>query len=295
MTSHGNLETKLQNALRHALGQPALPLQAVGGKSPQPGLFPGGKPGKELAEEALRRGYVAAVDGAAAPPGKGKAKPKSLYRVSEAGQRFVLEADSPKAVLESLLPVLRDLAGRVPNATADGQRQSWTQAAAQVQQTLEEQFRLLRQTVQEALEQARDVVAGQFQSLGRLSQLMDLVQGAVERAGRETPAPAVSPPAPSSGAPPNASWTGEVVPFIRERRAHGGTDECPLHEIFNYLKQRQPGLTVGNFQDGMRQLHNAQQIRLSGWNRPLEDIPEPNLALFVAHKVMYYARIPQPA
>ena len=48
-------------------------------------------------------------------------------------------------------------------------------------------------------------------------------------------------------------------------------------------------MQVGGFQDLMRTLHDNNVIRLAGWSGSLDRIPEPEFALFVSNKVMYYA------
>ena len=41
--------------------------------------------------------------------------------------------------------------------------------------------------------------------------------------------------------------------------------------------------------DGLRKLHQQEQIYLHPWTGPLYDLPEPALALLVGHEVAYYA------
>jgi len=63
---------------------------------------------------------------------------------------------------------------------------------------------------------------------------------------------------------------------------------------WNYLKEWHPQLTPGAFQDALRKLYDAGRLRLGGWPRMLDDIPQPQLAFFVSSTVMYYAHPAHP-
>ena len=52
-----------------------------------------------------------------------------------------------------------------------------------------------------------------------------------------------------------------------------------------------PGVTIGEFQDALRRLHDLGKIYLHPWTGPLYDIPEPSYALLVGHEIAYYASI----
>jgi hypothetical protein len=77
---------------------------------------------------------------------------------------------------------------------------------------------------------------------------------------------------------------GVVQDWAREKAAG-----CPFDVLMDQVKARQPGVTLGEFHDTLRGLHDAHRIRLSGWARSLDEMPDPELALFISHKVMYYA------
>jgi hypothetical protein len=77
-----------------------------------------------------------------------------------------------------------------------------------------------------------------------------------------------------------------------DQSARERTVGCDFSELYDALDRSHPTLTIGVFHDTLRALDDANRIRLSGWSRMLDDMPRPELALFVSHKVMYYA---QPA
>ncbi|MFO0946625.1 MAG: hypothetical protein U1D30_11865 [Planctomycetota bacterium] len=64
-----------------------------------------------------------------------------------------------------------------------------------------------------------------------------------------------------------------------------------LAELFFDLRRTSPRLTVGQFHDAIRSLHEAGRIRLSPWTGPLYQLPEPGLALLIGHEVLYYVRL----
>lgn len=65
--------------------------------------------------------------------------------------------------------------------------------------------------------------------------------------------------------------------------------DCPLPELFRRVQLSMPSLTIGQFHDALRCLHDAQQIYLHPWSGPLYEIPEPSCALLVGHEIAYYA------
>lgn len=80
----------------------------------------------------------------------------------------------------------------------------------------------------------------------------------------------------------------EIVAFVhrwKEERDAG----CPLNALYQHLQEQFPKLTTGIFHDMLRALDEREQVRLSGWGKTLPEIPEPELALFISSKVMYYA------
>jgi len=86
-----------------------------------------------------------------------------------------------------------------------------------------------------------------------------------------------------------ASWLAETMACLRGWHVAHASGDCPLPELFRRARTTTPSLTIGVFHDGLRQLHEQQQIYLHPWTGPLYEIPEPACALLVGHEIAYYA------
>jgi hypothetical protein len=85
-----------------------------------------------------------------------------------------------------------------------------------------------------------------------------------------------------------ADWTPAVLACLT-RWHDTAAGDCPLPELLRQVQQTTPALTLGSFHDGLRRLHDQQQIYLHPWTGPLYDLPEPACALLVGHEIAYYA------
>lgn len=79
-----------------------------------------------------------------------------------------------------------------------------------------------------------------------------------------------------------------IVAFVN-RWAEKKTVGCQFNVMWEEMKKTHPQMTIGTFQDALRKLSEAGRVRLGGWPRMLDDMPQPQLAFFVSSKVMYYA------
>jgi hypothetical protein len=100
--------------------------------------------------------------------------------------------------------------------------------------------------------------------------------------------PAAEKPAGGNGA---ETWTGAVLDYLASWQAAGASEDCPLPTLYRRAAQAAPGLTIGRFHDGLRRLHDQEQIYLHPWTGPLYELPEPPYALLVGHEIAYYASI----
>jgi hypothetical protein len=98
-------------------------------------------------------------------------------------------------------------------------------------------------------------------------------------AGENTPSPAAD----------DSAWTRILVDHLAAWQALRGSEDCPLPELYQQARAAVPGLTIGHFHDGLRQLHDRQQIYLHPWTGPLYELPQPPYALLVGHEIAYYA------
>jgi hypothetical protein len=67
--------------------------------------------------------------------------------------------------------------------------------------------------------------------------------------------------------------------------------DCPLPELWRCCQQEKSALTIGQFHDGLRRLHEAGKIYLHPWTGPLYEIPEPACALLIGHEIAFYASL----
>jgi hypothetical protein len=101
---------------------------------------------------------------------------------------------------------------------------------------------------------------------------------------------AIAPPSLNPKPDIDAAIADEIVTFVTNW-AREKTVGPPFDAIMTHLRVRHRELTVGAFHDALRRLATATQPRLelSVWSKTIHELPEPELALFVKHKVMYYA------
>jgi hypothetical protein len=80
-----------------------------------------------------------------------------------------------------------------------------------------------------------------------------------------------------------------ILTRLHEWRESDAAGDCPLPELFRLVQR--DWVTIGQFHDQLRALHEQQQIYLHSWTGPLHEIPEPALALLAGHGIAYYASI----
>jgi hypothetical protein len=85
------------------------------------------------------------------------------------------------------------------------------------------------------------------------------------------------------------AWAAVLLAHLERRRA--AEEDCPLPELYRVILQTEPSLSVGQFHDALRQLHDRGRVYLHPWTGPLYDLPEPPFALLVGHEVAYYASL----
>ncbi len=96
--------------------------------------------------------------------------------------------------------------------------------------------------------------------------------------------PAAAPPSPA-----DEQWREKVLDFLARRQSVGVSEDCPLPDLYQQARETSGSLTIGNFHDGLRQLHESGLIYLHPWTGPLYALPQPPLALLVGHEIAYYA------
>jgi hypothetical protein len=241
------------DALSQAAADPAgVPLH---GSKAAPGLFAGTAPGKQAAQRCKDEGYLRVL--------RTETKGKTVHEVcaiTEKGLAYLLGQVSPKQVLEDFVRALEARQGQVGDLVA---------AARQAQASLDG-LRATVETVLHAVGSGQPAVASQNGQ----------VLGGGEAKGSRAPA---------RETPPPDAWTAVALSYLTKWQASGASEDCPLAELYRQARAAAPELTVGNFHDGLRRLHDQEQIYLHPWTGPLYDIPEPPYALLVGHDIAYYA------
>ena len=83
-------------------------------------------------------------------------------------------------------------------------------------------------------------------------------------------------------------WGVAALEYLDKRRAGGAANDCPLPDLFRAVREQRPELTVKEFHDGLRKLHDRGALRLLPFAGTQEAMPEPEYALPEGN-VMYYS------
>ena len=230
----------------------------------------------QLIVEALGR---AAADPAGAPLHGGKSAP-GLFAATAAGKQAAQQCKD-----EGLLRVVRtETKGKTSTEVCAITEKGLAFLFSQVspKQVLEEFLRVL----QSRQGQVDELLA----TAGRMQDSLDALKLAAERALQEVhkPSSAVGPDCSRNGA---ETWLASVLSYLARHQESGATDDCSLPLLFGHAQQIATHLSIGQFHDGLRKLHDQQQIYLHPWTGPLYELPQPPLALLVGHEIAYYASI----
>jgi hypothetical protein len=85
------------------------------------------------------------------------------------------------------------------------------------------------------------------------------------------------------------AWKSDALEFLSRWQVAKPHEDCPLPDLFEHARQALPSLTLGQFHDGLRRLHDEGFVYLHPWTGPLYEIPDPACALLIGHAVAYYA------
>ena len=94
---------------------------------------------------------------------------------------------------------------------------------------------------------------------------------------------------PTLGSGSDNAWKQEALAFLAKWQDKKPHEDCPLPDLFEHARETLPSLTLGQFHDGLRRLHDEGQVYLHPWTGPLYEIPDPACALLIGHAVAYYA------
>jgi DNA-binding PadR family transcriptional regulator len=144
--------------------------------------------------------------------------------------------------------------------------------------------------VLEGFLRAIETRGAEFQQLHQTAQQLqaslDALRAVAEKLSEHLQKPSANSHAGTNGA---EVWLIDVLSFLTERQRGGAIEDCPLPDLYRKAQESSPSLTIGRFHDGLRKLHQQEQIYLHPWTGPLYDVPDPALALLVGHEIAYYA------
>jgi len=163
---------------------------------------------------------------------------------------FVHEHDSPKSVLRELKQVLDATRAGIP---------AWMEEAKAEAAALSAKFE----------ERAAAILA-------KLNELAASVESALRRA--ETGGAGVAEPV-SRVVP----WAIEALEYLDRRATTGASGDCALPELFHAVRVKFPDLTLPEFHDGLRRLHDVRAVRLSA----TDEMDQPEYAVVVGGKLVY--------
>lgn len=248
----------IRDALSRAAAEPEG--YALLSSKSDPGLFPPTAPARTAAERCKIEGFLNVVR----TERKGKLT-REICVLTDKGRQYLMHQSSPRDVLEDFVRVLESRQAEV-ETIAD--------AVKNIQRTM--------QGIQTAIEH----ILPRFSEPGVGTMNGTPVNGMTMNGNSYPIAPA--PPAASTA---TDTLIAEVKAKLAEwHAAAGASEDCPLPELYRRLETA--GKTsIGQFHDGLRQLHDDRMIYLHPWTGPLYALPEPAFALLVGHEIAYYASI----
>lgn len=169
-------------------------------------------------------------------------------------------------------------------ATITDKGLNWLLSQSSPRQVLEDFVRVL----EEKQAQAADLI----DVVRQMSASLDSLRAAVERLGPlMTPANGqIHHEHRADRQHLGGSLSANALSHLQHWHAQSNGD-CPLPDLFRPLAASHRELTVGQFHDTLRQLHDEHQVYLHPWTGPLYDLPEPPFALLIGHEIAYYASI----
>jgi hypothetical protein len=157
---------------------------------------------------------------------------------------------------------------------------------------------LLLRSVDAALQEQMQLFRSLTQQLGLLSgQLQPLAQ-VVERAAQRLQPPDISKALASMRSETRSAgtaadgWLDAVVTLVAEQQQRDRYNPLTLPQLYGALRERQPGLALGQYHEGLRTLRDQGRIRLAPYTRALATIDDARNALFLDGEVMYYVELP---
>jgi hypothetical protein len=239
----------LLDALKRALAEPGEQRLFRSGKLD--GLFPGrGGVHADAAALALREGYLEVTR----TETRGKTS-IDWVRITPRGVNWLHDQESPLEVLRELRTAVQTTRDGVPLWLAD--------------------IRLELQNLEKQL----TATAQRY-----LHWLEALDQRIAEALRRAESAPPSLPETLTTLVP----WGLDALTYLDRRQATGSSAPCSLPELFAAVREGHPELSLSEFHDGIRRLHERRAVRLQPPADPAKPMPEPEYALVDGDGMFYF-------
>ena len=232
----------------------------------EPGLFPNNTLGKSAAQKCLDDQLLKAES-------LQSTRPRLI--ATEKGLQFLLDASSPKQVLEDFVRVLESRQAQVDELLATTRQMS--DALHGLHMSL---ATILPKMTAQRLNRPRDETIA-----SKREPLMTTVQMNGTSTVAEMP--------PKHSRHQIDEYSEELTEAIVARLmdwadSPGVARDCPLPELFRSLSTCHRSLTIGEFHDCLRLLQSESRVYLHPWTGPLYELPEPAFALMCGHEIAYY-------
>jgi hypothetical protein len=92
----------------------------------------------------------------------------------------------------------------------------------------------------------------------------------------------------TNGAEAAIPWAADALAYLDKRRDSGRAGRCALPELFAALRPGFAELSIPDFLEGLRRLHDRRALQLLPFDGPPDALPEPEYALPDGGAVMFY-------
>jgi hypothetical protein len=282
-------------------------------------LFPNTAKGKPLAQAAVDQGYLITRTETVPPSGRQKkGKEVVIGELTEKGRQHILEVDSPKSVLQALLPAVQALAeGPKQQPKTDNLRPELERATQACVKAIEGAFARLQKTVEDAFAKLQGAVVKALPSSASTPSLdpgpiLAALHAALARMEVPMGATAAVPlsPRPAQGATGPAPAAEEVIhkptgaaaPAISTEQFRSAIRQAYDHlclfvefrdklveipRLYHETVQRLPGLAVERFHQELEALSNERKVELHKLNE-VHMAKERELAIEKDDRLYYY-------
>ena len=232
----------------------------------EPGLFPNSSLGKSAAQKCLDDQLLEVESSRSTRP---------RLIATQKGLQFLLDASSPKQVLEDFVRVVESRQTEV---------EELLQTTRQMADALNGLHMSLAAVLPTITNQRFHRPQEELASMREYPMSTKLMNGSF----------AVAEPATQMyGRDSSLVSTDELIDAVLSRLSDwadspGVARDCPLPELFRSLATCHRSLSIGAFHDCLRELQAESRVYLHPWTGPLYEVPEPAYAMMCGHEIAYY-------